>query len=103
MFSNNTSAFNSFTPPLPGFSGARNQIRGEGYKGLDLGLSKRWLMPWSEKESLQFRWEVFNVTNTPVFNVQTASLALYNSTTFGNYTSLLNNPRVMQFALRFEF
>ncbi|MGC1493555.1 MAG: hypothetical protein WA798_19490, partial [Candidatus Acidiferrum sp.] len=103
MFSNNTAAFNSFTPPLPGFSGARNQIRGEGYKGLDLGLSKRWIMPWSEKQSLQFRWEVFNVTNTPVFNVQTASLALYNSTTFGNYTSLLNNPRVMQFALRFEF
>jgi hypothetical protein len=103
MFANNTSAFNSFTPPLPGFSGARNQIRGEGYKGLDLGLSKRWLMPWTEKQSLQFRWEVFNVTNTPVFNVQTASLALYNSTTFGNYTSLLNNPRVMQFALRYEF
>jgi hypothetical protein len=103
MFSTGVNAINDFSPPLPGFSGARNQIRGDGYKGLDLGLSKRWLMPWSEKESLQFRWEVFNVTNTPVFNVQTANLALYDSGTFGNYTSLLNNPRVMQFALRFEF
>ena len=60
-------------------------------------------MPWSEGQSLQFRWEVFNVTNTPVFNVQTASLALYAGPTFGNYTSLLNQPRVMQFALRYEF
>ena len=57
---------------LPGFSGARNQVRGEGYRGLDLGLAKRWTMPWSDGQSLQFRWEVYNVTNTPIFNVQTA-------------------------------
>jgi hypothetical protein len=103
MFSNGISAINNFTPPLPGYSGARNQIRGEGYRGLDVGLSKRWIMPWAESQSLQFRWEVFNVTNTPIFNVQTANTALYDSTTFGNYTSLLNQPRVMQFALRYEF
>jgi Carboxypeptidase regulatory-like domain len=103
MFSNGVAAINSFTAAFPGFSGARNQIRGQGYKGLDLGLSKRWLMPWAEKQSLQLRWEVFNVTNTPVFNVQTASLALYGGPTFGNYTSLLNQPRVMQFGLRYEF
>ena len=103
LFPNGASAISSFSPPFPGYSGARNQIRGEGYRGLDLGLSKRWLMPWSEKESLQLRWEVFNVTNTPVFNVQTASLALYSGPAFGDYTSLLNQPRVMQFALRFEF
>jgi hypothetical protein len=103
VFANGANAINSFTPPYPGESGARNQIRGQGYRGLDLGLSKRWKMPWSEGQSLQFRWEVFNVTNTPVFNVQTAQLALYDGPTFGNYTSLLNNPRVMQFALRYEF
>lgn len=103
MFKNGVAAASNFTAAFPGFSGARNQVRGEGYKGLDLGLSKRWLMPWTEKQSLQLRWEVFNVTNTPVFNVQTASLALYAGPTFGNYTSLLNQPRVMQFALRFEF
>ena len=39
----------------------------------------------------------------PVFNVQTASLSLASGPTFGNYSSLLNQPRVMQFALRFEF
>jgi hypothetical protein len=103
VFANGANAINSFTSPYPGQSGQRNQIRGEGYRGLDLGLSKRWKMPWAEGQSLQFRWEVFNVTNTPIFNVQTAQLALYDGPTFGNYTSLLNQPRVMQFALRFEF
>lgn len=103
VFSNGADAINSFTPPYPGQSGARNQIRGAGYRGLDMALSKRWTMPWKESQTLQLRWEVFNVTNTPVFNVQTAQLALYDGPTFGDYTSLLNQPRVMQFALRFDF
>jgi hypothetical protein len=103
VFSNGNNALSSFSPALPGFSGARNQIRGEGYRGLDLGVAKRWTMPWSDGQSLQFRWEVYNVTNTPVFNVQTANVQLYQGPTFGNYTSLLNQPRVMQFALRYEF
>jgi len=103
VFASGANALTSFSSPFPGQSGQRNQIRGQGYRGLDLGLSKRWKMPWAESQSLQFRWEVFNVTNTPIFNVQTAQLALYDGPTFGNYTSLLNQPRVMQFALRFEF
>ena len=64
-------------------------------------------MPWSEKESLQFRWEAFNVTNTARFDAQSAllngSLGLGSAGTFGNYQALLTNPRIMQFALRFEF
>jgi hypothetical protein len=103
IFANGANAISSFSPALPGFSGARNQIRGEGYRGLDLGLAKRWTMPWSDGQSLQFRWEVYNVTNTPIFNVQTAQIALSSGPAFGNYTSLLNQPRVMQFALRYEF
>jgi Carboxypeptidase regulatory-like domain/TonB dependent receptor len=103
VFANGPNALSSFSPALPGFSGARNQVRGEGYRGLDVGLAKRWTMPWSDGQSLQFRWEVYNVTNTPIFNVQTAQINLYQGPTFGNYTSLLNQPRVMQFALRYEF
>jgi hypothetical protein len=103
VFSNGNNALSSFSAALPGFSGARNQIRGAGYRGLDLGLTKRWTMPWSDGQSLQFRWEVFNVSNTPVFNVQTANVQMYQGPAFGNYTSLLNQPRVMQFALRYEF
>ncbi len=103
MFSNGHDAINSFTNPFPGQSGARNAIRGDGYFGIDFGLSKRWEMPWSDKQSLQFRWEVFNATNAVRFNVQTGSLFLDSSSTFGDYTGTITNARVMQFALRFEF
>jgi len=37
------------------------------------------------------------------FDVQSMSLSLTNSSSFGNYTGLLTNPRVMQFGLRYEF
>jgi hypothetical protein len=103
VFSNGSAAISSFTSPFPGEAGNRNVIRGNGYFGIDLGLTKRWVMPWSEKQSLQFRWEVFNVTNSNRFNIQTGSLFLDTSSTFGDYTGLLTNPRVMQFALRYEF
>ena len=60
-------------------------------------------MPWSDKHSLQFRWEVFNATNSVRFNVQTGSLFLDSSSTFGDYTGTISSARVMQFALRYEF
>jgi hypothetical protein len=103
IFKNGPDAINSFISPFPGEGGARNQIRGQGFFNIDLGLAKRWAMPWSEKQSLQFRWEVFNITNSVRFNVQSAAPEVDVSNTFGNYTGLLTNPRVMQFALRFEF
>ena len=108
IFANGPAAISSFAPAWAGESGQRNEVRGQGYFGIDLGLAKRWFMPWNEKESLQFRWEVFNVTNTPVFDVQSALLSQTLGLTaapgtFGNYTGLLNNPRIMQFALRYEF
>jgi len=68
-----------------------------------MGLSKRWRMPWKESQTLQFRWDVFNALNLTRFDVQSISLSLTNSSSFGNYTGLLTNPRVMQFALRYEF
>ena len=103
VFSNGIDAINSFTSPFPGQSGARNTIRGDGFFNVDAGLSKRWIMPWSDKHSLQFRWEVFNVTNSNRFNITTGSLFLDTSSTFGNYTGLITNPRTMQFAFRYEF
>jgi hypothetical protein len=107
IFANGPAALSSFAPAYAGESGTRNNIRGDGYFGLDLGLAKRWTMPWTEKQSLQFRWEVFNVPNTVRFDVQSAllsnSLGLGSGSSFGNYSGLLTNPRIMQFALRYEF
>ncbi|HEY6269851.1 MAG TPA: TonB-dependent receptor [Candidatus Acidoferrum sp.] len=96
-------AFNSFQADFPGQVGNRNNLRGDGFAGLDLGLSKRWKMPYKESHSLQIRWEVFNALNLTRFDVQSLSLSLTNSSNFGNYTGLLTNPRSMQFALRYEF
>lgn len=110
VFPQGPAAINSFGYAFPGQTGARNQLRGLGFFGIDLGLAKRWKMPWAESQSLQFRWEVFNVTNSVRFDVQSAAAsnrngALFNGNgqTFGNYTRLITNPRLMQFALRYEF
>jgi hypothetical protein len=96
-------ALNSYAATLPGDVGARNTLRGDGFAGLDVGLTKNWTMPWKESQILQFRWEVFNALNLTRFDVQSINLSITNATNFGNYSGLLTNPRVMQFALRYEF
>lgn len=104
IFAKGPDAYPQFRPPFPGESGARDQIRGDGNFGVDLGLAKRWKMPYSEHHSLQLRWEVFNVTNSVRFNVQSVNsfIDVFGSS-FGNYTAQLNPWRVMQFGLRYEF
>ena len=91
-----------FRHDLPGEAGNRNTLRGPGFASLDAGLSKRWKLPWGESHQLVFRWEVFNVMNLKRFDVQTIDPDI-SSTSFGNFSGLLTNPRVMQFALRYEF
>jgi hypothetical protein len=111
IFSDPASAENLFQPALPGQVGVRNTVRGDGYFGVDLGLAKRWTMRWSEKQSLFLRWEVYNVSNSTRFdfNDQGSSSPSESNNSigvgqrFGNYTHLMTNPRVMQFALRYEF
>ena len=110
LFPDPATAENLFSPALPGQVGVRNFVRGDGFFGIDLGLSKRWKMPWNENHSLALRWEVFNVTNSTRFdfNDQNSSSASESNNSiavpnFGNYTHLMTNPRVMQFALRYEF
>ena len=110
LFPDPATAEASFNPALPGQVGVRNFVRGDGYFGIDLGLSKRWSMPWNDKHNLALRWEVFNVTNSTRFdfNDQNSSSASESNNSiavpnFGNYTHLMTQPRVMQFALRYEF
>jgi hypothetical protein len=107
IFADPATAQTDFTLPLPGQVGSRNILRGDGFASWDMSLGKRWQLPW-ESSSLQFRWEVFNVPNLTRFNAQGVGSSLLTSLTqspnnFGAYTSLLTQPRVMQFALRLEF
>jgi hypothetical protein len=103
IFENPAGAITSFRHDYPGESGARNVLRGDGVFGWDLGLSKRWKVPFLENHTLQFRCEVFNVPNSVRFDVQSIKLSLDNANEFGKYTNLLSNPRIIQFALRYEF
>jgi len=92
-----TDSFQSLLPGVVGNSG-RNTLRGPHTTVFDAALTRDFHM--TERANLQFRWEVFNVSNTAEFgqpnsNVTTAAA--------GVITSLSGDPRVMQFALRVSF
>jgi hypothetical protein len=94
-----------FRDPYPGESGQRNNFRGPGTFNIDSGLSKNWNV--TESQSIKFSWQVYNITNTPRFDVGTMQLnynnLTSNSTLFGNFSSTLSNARVMEFSLRYSF
>jgi Carboxypeptidase regulatory-like domain len=107
VFADPSAAQADFTLPLPGQVGSRNVLRGDGYADLDTSLVKTWKL-FGENQTLQFRWDVFNILNLTRFNAQGVGSSLLTSLTqqpnnFGVYTSLLTQPRVMQFALRYAF
>jgi hypothetical protein len=103
MFANPTAAIAAFRHPYPGESGQRNELRGPGYFGIDMGLSKEWKV--KESQTLSFSWEAFNVTNAVRFDAASSSNSfdLTTVTNFGVYGSTLTQPRVMQFMLRYSF
>ena len=101
MFANPDAVFSAFRQALPGESGTRNPLRGDGYYSWDTGLDKTFAI--TERANLQFRWEVFNVTNSVRFDPHSISANLDNQVNFGVAGSTLTDKRVMQIALRFEF
>jgi hypothetical protein len=103
MFADPAAGLASFGFTLPGQVGNRNVLRGDGMFNVDLGLAKRFIMPYLEGHSLQFRAEAFNVGNNVRFEPQGANLSLGDAPNFGKYTSLLVGPRQLQFVLRYEF
>jgi len=102
IFSNPGQSLNYFDYALPGESGDRNVVRGGGLFNIDIGLAKRFTTPW-EGHSLQIRGEVFNLTNSPSFDPSGVTADISSASSFGKYSNLLTNPRVMQFGLRYEF
>jgi len=103
MFQNPTQANAAFRRPFPGEGGQRNELRGPGYFGIDIGVGKEWKV--KESQALKFTWETFNVTNSVRMDAAASSNLFDTSstTTFGKYSSALSHPRVMQFSLRYSF
>jgi len=112
---NTVAAYQSYRPSYPGETGQRNILRAPGYWVTDMGLSKIFTMPWSEKQQLALRWEVFNVTNTQHLTGADANLSnlavdpdtklnnLQPPPDWSNFTKIQGTPRVMQIGLRFSF
>jgi hypothetical protein len=77
----------------------RNSLRGPGFASLDLAVHRRFGL-WNEDTNLELRWEVFNALNRANFGLPNRTV---NGGGFGTITTLQGDPRIMQFALRFNF
>jgi len=93
----NTDAFAVPAPFTFGNEG-RNVFRTDWGRNLDLSLFRDF--PISESKHLQFRFEAFNIFNTPQFGTPDLN---YADPTFGQVTSTSNVERQIQFALKLYF
>ena len=121
-----TGIYRSLRNALPGESGERNTLRLPGFVSLDLGLAKKFKMPW-EGHSLELRLEAFNVTNTQRMGALTGGRTGYGvgldpgGAPFGcsgaacvtqpltppaiwsNFSGIQGKPREMQFGAIYRF
>jgi hypothetical protein len=93
----------------------RNVLRGPGQNNVDFSLIKRF--PFGESKNIEFRAEFFNLFNhvnfaNPISNLNAVPSASINQNTgqitgdpgdFGRIKATSNNPRLIQFALKFTF
>lgn len=73
-------------------------VRGPGQHNVDLALERSFPL---ERGALRFRSEFFNVSNTPTFANPDRKFS--DGSSFGTITSTANNPRIIQFALKYQF
>jgi hypothetical protein len=92
----NVAAF-TLAPQFTIGTSSRNPIRGPGLQDADLMIGKTFRA--SERVNIEFRAEVFNVSNTPPLNDPNAS---FGSAAFGTITSA-GNPRDFEFALKVKY
>jgi len=79
-------------------SASRNPVRGPNYRDADIAFIKHTRL--REQMDLEFRAEIFNLTNTPAFSQPNGVLG---SSAFGTITATATDPRVIQFGLKFNY
>ncbi|MGA2772145.1 MAG: TonB-dependent receptor [Bryobacteraceae bacterium] len=101
FFLDSTLATTTMTFPLAGGVGTsgRNAFRGPRFFDTDVSLVKRFKI--TERKSVTYRAEAYNLWNNVNFSTPAVSIAT--PTTFGKISSSVNGARVMQMALRFDF
>jgi hypothetical protein len=111
----NTAAFQPCAQGTFGSSG-RGLITGPSEDNLDMAVVKNFPFD-NEQYRFQFRWEMFNATNTPYFNIPDSGVTDSTFGTIQNTNGLGNNGtggnssgqgvgdggRVMQFAVKFYY
>jgi hypothetical protein len=101
-FADPDAAFTHFRHGATGESGGRNTMRGDKYLNVDFGIQKSFNMPW-EGHHFQFRWDMFNLTNSAYFDTYSMSVSVGDPGTFGDYQGVLGAPRRMQLSLKYIF
>jgi hypothetical protein len=76
----------------------RDSLRSDSLKNVDLSIFRQF--PFTERWRLEFRFEMFNAFNTPVWAVPVTNV---DSPNFGVVTSTENTARQLQFALKLYF
>ena len=75
-------------------------VRGAGINNLDFSVFKNTSFGPSERMTLQFRAEFYNMFNRVLFDLPGMSLG---TPQFGVITNQANDPRLLQFALKLMF
>lgn len=97
----------AFSVPAPYTYGTESRVdsvlRAQGINNFDFALFKTTRFGPDNKLGLQFRAEVFNLFNKPQFGPPATTCCQPDQSNFGVVNSQLNEPRLIQFGLRFTF
>ena len=90
-----------FPQPAAGELGDANRVPvfGPDFVNTDFSVIKQFKLPW-ENMGLNFRTEFFNLFNHAQFGQPVSDI---NNPYFGAVNSTVNNPRLVQFALKLTF
>ncbi|HZQ69312.1 MAG TPA: carboxypeptidase-like regulatory domain-containing protein [Terriglobales bacterium] len=80
---------------------ARAPVYGPDFVNTDFSLIKHFVLPFREGMGLDFRAEFFNLFNHAQFGLPGNDVS--SGTQFGVISSTVNNPRLIQFALKLQF